>query len=263
MLFLPNAPVEDGPLPNVSDVLCLPEVHALLNEDDACIQMTEERLLTALQRRAREFKASMAKAVWMHFVERSRPPKPEVAYFCDPDDAFDLSPPPRGPEVDVKNLKGVPAGMEYGSEDVLSLATALFRCHMCVDSGGQPLLGLGDAVYNFRELARHIHTRHCQENRYSRELKVDSQVARQVLRRFGLPEDSRYDEMSSRIVCGCATFRHPATFAQIVRVYSVNCSCRLLSTLTRCRMSCGKTRSTMLSTFVAGKFHLCPARNNS
>ena len=256
--FLPDAPVEDGPFPGTLDALRLPEVRALLDEDDALVPMTAERLLTALpalQRRAREFKADLVKAAWAHFVERSRPPERGIAYFGDPDDAFDLSPPPREPEVDVKDLKGVPAGMEYGSEDVLSLATALFRCYMCVDIDGVPLPGKGDAVYSVTELAMHVHTTHPRDNRYTRKLQVDSQAARQVLKKLGLPEDSRYDEVSGRIVCGCATFRYPATFAQIVRMSSVNCSCRLSSAL-RCRTSCGKRRSIMLSPTVAGESYL-------
>lgn len=216
--FLPKAPVDDGPFPTASDAMRIPEMRALLDEDEARIEMTEKRLLTvlpALQEQARKFKAKLVKAVWTHYAELSEPER-GVTYYCDPDDVLDLTPPRRDPAVDMKKLNCIPKDMEYRSEDVLQLATALFRCYFCVDIDGEPLPGT--AVYNITELTKHVHTEHTEKSHCPVKLPVESWVARKVLNKLELPEDVRYSEISGKIMCECAAFYRPATFAKMVRV---------------------------------------------
>ncbi|EKM51186.1 uncharacterized protein PHACADRAFT_200012 [Phanerochaete carnosa HHB-10118-sp] len=217
-MFLPEAPVDDGPFPTASDAILIPEICSLLEEDEARIEMTEERLLTvlpALQEQARKFKVELVEAAWTHYARLSEPER-GVTCYCEPLDVFDfdLTPPRHDPALDVKKLKCIPKDMEYRSEDVLDLATALFRCYFCVDIGDEPLPDT--AVYSITELAKHVHTKHNRENRRPIKLPVDSRVARKVLSKLGLPEDIRYSEISGKIVCECATLSHPATFAQMV-----------------------------------------------
>ncbi|EKM51187.1 uncharacterized protein PHACADRAFT_213061 [Phanerochaete carnosa HHB-10118-sp] len=148
-IFLPKAPIDDGPFPTASDAILIPEICSLLGEDEARIGMTEEGLLTvlpALQEQARKFKAELAKAMWAHYAEQSK-----------------IEPPRRDPEVDVKKLECIPNNMEYGSKDVLDLATALFQCYFCVGFNREPLPDT--AVYSITELAKHVHTEHNRESR--------------------------------------------------------------------------------------------------
>lgn len=200
--LLRTAPVEDGPFPAVSKVIALPEVQALIKEDDIRIPMTEERLSSVMPKLlelARRNKAELVKAAWAHFVGLS----------VSGDKAREAA-------VDVQNLTGVPQDIAYGSEMILQLATALFRCYFCVDRHGKPAPGCGDAVYNITELAQHIHTEHARAEQTPVKVRVDSAVAQKVLSKLGLPEDVRYSEVSGRIVCTCATFSYPTTFAQLV-----------------------------------------------
>ncbi|GJE93534.1 F-box protein [Phanerochaete sordida] len=205
--LLPNAPVEDGPFPRVSAALRLPEIHRLMREDDARIPMTEERLRTALpalRSAAREQKAKLVELAWAHFAALSQPegaaPGAESA----------------GAEPAVMKLKGVPEDIEHGSEAILELATALFRCHLCFNYRDQRLPGVGDAMYSITELAKHVHTDHAREVSFPGKSEVDSAVARKVLHALGLPEDIRHAELTGKIVCKCATFKHPSTFAELV-----------------------------------------------
>ncbi|GJE93547.1 F-box protein [Phanerochaete sordida] len=117
---------------------------------------------------------------------------------------------------ELQDLPGAPADIEDGSEDDLSLATALFRCDHCVDQRRMPGPDTEDTVYNITELAAHVRAEHPAGGFIPVQSTVDSEVARKILRQVGLPEYVRYEEVSGRIVCGCATFRHPATFAQLV-----------------------------------------------
>ncbi|GJE93546.1 hypothetical protein PsYK624_097050 [Phanerochaete sordida] len=230
--FLQDAPTADGPLPCATDAAQLPAVRALLDEDGARVPVTAGRLqavLSALQEAARAHRAQLAQAVWAHLAERAHPRQRPSAWHGDPDDVYDGSaqwdagwddgwrtPPPRKftPE-ELKNLPGVPPDIAPGSDDILGLATALFRCSYCVDRDGLPLDGAGDAVYSVAELAAHVHAEHAAHSPRARP-RVDGEVARKVLKTLGLPADARYEDVSGRIVCRCATFRHPATLAQLV-----------------------------------------------
>ena len=221
--YLPKAPVEGGPFPTPTEALHVPEVKKLLNEDEAQIRMTEERLLTALpalRERARLNKAKLAKLMWDHLIAISKPPKTEINELVVDVDEDGLRRPKKRKVVDPKFLRGVPDGMEFGSEDVLELATSLFHCHLCRDWENKPVPGKSEAVYNYVELAQHVHTAHISGYHYrnftGRRPRTDD-TARDILAKLGLPEDVRYSEVSGRVACKCPGFKHPSTFAELVR----------------------------------------------
>lgn len=217
--FLPRAPVDDGPFPIFSAARYVPAVSELLDEDESRISMTEERLLTALpalQACARRMKMLLVKAAWSHVSVISRTLEYGTPYWGWEDVLDTEAPLPKEEHVDPRTLKGMPDGMEYGSQDILELAPTLFRCFCCTDNKGFPVRGDGDAVYNVIELAKHVHTRHCQETRSKVMLRPHSLVAREVLKKLGLPEDIRYAEVSGKVVCMCSRFPHPATFSELV-----------------------------------------------
>ncbi|GJE93543.1 F-box protein [Phanerochaete sordida] len=229
--FLRDVPADDGPLPHVRWVDSLPAVRALLDEDDARVPVTVARLravLPALQEEARSIRARLAQVVWAHFAERARPAQEPRARPSSQIDKTDggrsasrvvhgmLLPTQELEPEELQNLPGVPQDVEPGSEAVLALATALFLCYRCVTCRGVPIPGAGDTVYSITELAAHIHTDHAAGDWAVAEPRVESEMARKVLNQLGLPEDVRYEVVSGRIVCGCATFRHPATLAQLI-----------------------------------------------
>ena len=222
--YLPKAPVEDGPFPTLTEICYVPEVKKLLDQDEAWIPMTEDRLLTALpalRERARLNKAKLAKLMWDHLIAISKPPKTEIKTLVmdvdvDKGDKGGLRRPKKRKVVDPKFLRGVPDGMEFGSEDILELATSLFHCLLCRDFEDKPVPGKSEAVYNYVELAQHIHTAHFHHRGYFRRPRVDD-TARDILAMLGLPEDVRYSEVSGRVACKCPGFKHPSTFAKLVR----------------------------------------------
>lgn len=192
--FLRGAPVDVGPLPHLHEALCLPAVSALLDGDEGDIPVTVKRLhlvLPALQEAAREHRARLAQAVWTDLAERTRLPQEPGASYGDPTDGYNgrlfaldgggLLPCERMSRK-LAHLPCVPAGIEPGSEDVLNLATALFRCYHCVDRRRVPMPNTGDAVYNITELAAHVHAEHPNGGFNPVQPKVDSEVARNVLR---------------------------------------------------------------------------------
>lgn len=215
--FLPTAPTEDGPFPTFEEMSCISDVKALLEGNDAWRTVTKERLLTvlpALRERARQNRAEFAQVMWDHIVKRSPPPslplsEPLLSTELGGESYGDLAPSPPRTNVDVETLEGVPRGMQYGSEDILGLATALFQCHLCKSIGSQP-------VYNIVELTSHLHQKHAGNLQRWQRVCVDDVLARKVLETLGLSEHTRYEDVSGRAVCTCLCLEPGATFAELV-----------------------------------------------
>lgn len=183
--------------------------------------VTAERLLTvvpALREHARKTKAQLVQAAWDHIVERSRASARE-AYWLDEFNEAYVPRTVKG-EVDLTKLKGVPEGMRHGAEEVLGLATVLFKCYLCVDCDGWPIEGSG--VYNATELARHLHTQHAKDGVRRGRIEVDDTLARKVLNLLSLPEDAMYSDVSGRVVCTCSTFKPGSTFAELVSYQAIH-----------------------------------------
>lgn len=215
--LLPIAPVDDGLLPTYGEAQDIPEVRALLEEDDYRIPMTVDRLSTVLpafQARARQtnLKSILANAVWFHLVDISKPEGSRAhRRYDDPLGTHLLQPAPKCGAVDAKTLTGVPEGVEFGSEGILELATSLFRCSCCSSSRDEL------CVWSFKELTQHIHLKHAASStpisHYPK--YVDDYMARKVLAALALPETTRYEDISGKIVCGCSEFKPSSSFSEL------------------------------------------------
>ena len=96
----------------------------------------------------------------------------------------------------------------------LLMATSFFRCCECslYDKG---------AYMGFLDLKNHsiVHSRRLRPQSKAYSVPFEhAEKAREVLQALGLPEDTKYTDISGKILCMCAKpgFEQPATFSQLV-----------------------------------------------
>lgn len=175
--------------------------------------MTADRLSTAfpaLQAHARRKKTALVKAVWSNLTTVSRLPNETDCETVA--SGLDLLPPhPNNAPVIVDTLKESVKGMEFGSEDILELASTLLHCGYCCawDPNNR-------RVWSFEELAKHVHLEHADNYQFFPPKVVDRGTAHKVLRALSLPEDTRYNDVPGKILCACADFKVTSTFAELV-----------------------------------------------
>lgn len=175
--------------------------------------MTVDRLSTALpalQAHARRKKTALAKSVWSNLVNVSRltnEPDCETVAL-----GLDLPPPhPNSAPVIVETMKEGLKGMEFGSEDILELASTLFHCGYCCawDPNNR-------RAWSFKELAKHVHHKHANNSLFFPPKIVDHGTANKVLRALSLHEDTRYNDVPGKFLCACADFKVTSTFAELI-----------------------------------------------
>lgn len=236
--YLRTLSTDDGPYPFVYEIMRIPEVLALLEEDECRVPVTQERVLSLLpvfREDARKKKADLVKTAWDSIVAQKLPGAnvaKEREYFETQVTLAD--PPPVAP----LSLQGIPDGMPYGSDDVLGLATSLFQCSFCYYTRCTSQRRQGSTLYSAAELTRHLHNVH---NTVMQRCpgdwcpQVDSEIARRVLEMMGLPEDTLLADVSGRAICMCPGFKVGSTFSELVRAGFVFCLIALLMETCSCR----------------------------
>lgn len=193
--FLELVPLEDGPYPTQFELITLPVVDELVEEEDATLPLTKERW-TRVEDFLSEFKSTAKIAMVGALID---------AWFATGRQTSALD----GDDTD----------------SILEHATALFTCPFCPFVAGPINSKIPTAnVYHLSELNAHVRTLH----RFGMDCGRLSPVAHvadasDILLAAGVSdlESVTYDEVSKRVVCKCddPTLEQPATFSEVVSYF--------------------------------------------
>lgn len=193
--FLELVPLEDGPYPTQFELITLPVVDELVEEEDATLPLTKERW-TRVKDFLSEFKLTAKIAMVGALI-----------------DAW------------VATGRQTSALDGDNADSILERATALFTCPFCPFLAGPNYSKIPTAnVYHLSELNVHVRTLH----RFGMDCGRLSPVAHvadasDILLAAGVsnPEFAKYDEISKRVVCKCddPTLEQPTTFSEVVSYF--------------------------------------------
>lgn len=208
--------VDDGPYPLFPELRSLPQVAAMVNEDNLQTEIDQRRfdeiVLPIMQQYRTSTRLEMVKAL------RLATSKSGEASNGDTGDG--------------------------SSEDILYNATSLFANPHDVASRYRSSFYLTEGtipdVFSFKELLRELRGVYVRGSIFDGLEKalyepepVAVEIARAVLKSVGLPEDTPYAEVDGRVVCLChkTDFAQPASFSGLVRPTHPSHRC---TTLTYC-----------------------------
>lgn len=188
--------IDDGPYPSPHELWFLPKMISVVEEDNAQVEIDQERFDQVVLPIMQECKISRREAM----VKALRSALPSST-----DTAED-------------------SAAEDDSEAILYRATSLFRYHHADGRTFGSLLGPAGQVVCFQELLgvlRNAYVHGVSTNKPSTHYNPDInmvETAWVILKAVGLPENTRYEEVNKKIICLCyrGGFSQPATFSELV-----------------------------------------------